>query len=368
MPLMSCPATPEGSIHSHDCDHNADYNFIMQLAKDLGGDAQKVVSDIYSPPRVTAAAARLKHFGIAPGFAMDLRTNDENGVPWNFDLADRRDAARRKVVAERPMFLIGSPMCTRFCGWQHLNDPKRDPETVRREHVQAVLHLSFVCELYKLQNDAGRYFFHEHPHSASSWNEDVVKEVLDIDGVETVRADRCQYGQESEGEPVRNATRFMSNSPEILKKLGARCTGRNGQCSRHRGGVHRHAEGSVTESTAEFPFPLCRAILQGCRRQLIVDGRLTLGVVGIQRPEESMEVHQLEKACTKALNMVIEINEVKGDEAFYDAITGQRLRADLVRAARREELEYFVSKRVWLKVPEGKPWRSRENPLLVSSG
>ena len=44
----------------------------MKLAHDLGADAENVVSEMYSPPRVTSAAGKLKSLGIVPGFAMDL--------------------------------------------------------------------------------------------------------------------------------------------------------------------------------------------------------------------------------------------------------------------------------------------------------
>ena len=147
------------------------------------------------------------------------------------------------------------------------------------------------------------------------------------------------------------ATRFMSNSEEILNRLGKRCSGREGWCSRAKGGRHRQAEGAVTAGTAIFPFGLCRAILHGIRRQLSVDGRLVLGVIGIQRPEETMAERELEKLCQKSLNIVIEVNAVHGEPAFKDAITGQSLRPELVKAARREEMEYYAAKRVWKKVP-----------------
>ena len=81
------------------------------------------------------------------------------------------------------MFLIGAPMCTRFCSWQGLNDTKSDPEEVKREHAKAVVHLQFMCGLYKAQKDAGRYFLHEHPAGASSWSERCIQEVLAIDEV-----------------------------------------------------------------------------------------------------------------------------------------------------------------------------------------
>ena len=64
-----------------------------------------------------------------------------------------------------------------------------------------------------------------------------------------------------------------------------------------------------------------------------------MGVVGVQRPEETMGDAELEKLCAKSLTILVELNEADGEEEFYDAITGQRLRSDMVRAARKEELE-----------------------------
>ena len=52
-------------------------NFVYALARDLGADAERTVSEFYSPERVTDAAKRLKHLHILPGFALDLRTCEE---------------------------------------------------------------------------------------------------------------------------------------------------------------------------------------------------------------------------------------------------------------------------------------------------
>ncbi len=128
--------------------------------------------------------------------------------------------------------------------------------------------------------------------------------------------------------------------------------------------MHTAVEGSVTRSTAIYPFALCKAILQGFRNQLVADGRLVLGVVGVQRPEETLKDRELERMCTRALNLIIELNEAHGEEEFKDAITGQRLRADMVRAARREELEYFAMKRVWVKVPRREAMAKQGKPPI----
>eukprot|EP00973_Karenia_brevis_P065718 9134378-Karenia_brevis.AAC.1 len=40
------------------------------------------VSEIYSRPRVSQCAAKC---GLRPGWALDLKTQDEEGTPWDFD-------------------------------------------------------------------------------------------------------------------------------------------------------------------------------------------------------------------------------------------------------------------------------------------
>ena len=76
----------------------------------------------------------------------------------------------------------------------------------------AVRHLEFVCHLYKFQLEAGRFFLHEHPHQADSWDELCVRKLLSSFGVEKIEMDQCQMGQkDKEGNPIRKPTRWMSN-------------------------------------------------------------------------------------------------------------------------------------------------------------
>ena len=120
----------------------------MQMAQDLGGDAYRTVSEIYSPPRVTAAARSL-NLGLVQGFGFDRTCGNENGKALDFADVERRKEARRRFREQKPMFLIGSSMCTAFSTWQALNAAKRDPGTVHREWVRAMVHLRFVCGLYQ---------------------------------------------------------------------------------------------------------------------------------------------------------------------------------------------------------------------------
>ena len=64
---------------------------------------------------------------------------------------------------------------------------------------KAMLHLSFCCELYKYQVARGRYFLHEHPAQATSWQTDIVKRILQLEGVMRTNGDQCQYGAEAYG-------------------------------------------------------------------------------------------------------------------------------------------------------------------------
>ena len=81
---------------------------MIAVIKSLGGDGQKyrreranalraVVSEIYSPPRVTAASKLLPELKLIPGFALDLTTADVDGALWDFDSKVMRDRAMKKL-------------------------------------------------------------------------------------------------------------------------------------------------------------------------------------------------------------------------------------------------------------------------------
>ena len=117
-----------------------------------------IVAEIYSPPRVKAATKLLPELRIIPGFALDLTTNDDDGRPWNFDEAEMRERARRKMREQKPLLLVGSPMCTAFSTWQHVSNAFRCPIRVAAELRDATRHLAFCAELYREQARNGRYF------------------------------------------------------------------------------------------------------------------------------------------------------------------------------------------------------------------
>ena len=55
---------------------------------------QRMVSEIYSAPRVTKAMKLMPGLELVPGFALDLSGNDGEGNAWDFTRADMREKAR----------------------------------------------------------------------------------------------------------------------------------------------------------------------------------------------------------------------------------------------------------------------------------
>ena len=130
--------------------------------------------------------------------------------------------------------LIGSPMCTHFSTWTYLNDAKtKDTEKLRRARKKAIQHIEFMVSLYEEQLAAGRYFLHEHPRYATSWQLRRMAHLMATPGVELAHGDQCQYGSvirrgQQVGDPVTKPTGFLTNSPEVYDQLSRRCSGRGG--------------------------------------------------------------------------------------------------------------------------------------------
>ncbi len=308
---------------------------------------RRLVAEVYSPPRVTKLLSKLKGHPLAAGFALDITCIDpDDGLPWDFDSPAKRAKALDIIRRTKPLFLIGSPMCTAWSTWQRLNAQRRDPAVVKKELVRARLHLDFVVSLYHEQMAGGRFFLHEQPACAASWQEAAVKELGCVPGVNVITADQCQLGAEVQfgtrrGEPIRKATGFMSNAEKLLEQLHKRCHSNNGQCTRKKGGRHVTVQGRITADSAVYPQKLCKAIIKGMTAQLLYNGMVKPGEIGIFALDDDGDVETKIRSAEHGYS-----------GKYRDGISGQLLRDDLVHEARRKELEYFCSKGVWIKKPK----------------
>ncbi len=321
---------------------------------------RKIISEVYSPPRVTKLLSSLPTCDLAPGFALDLTCVDPyDGKVWDFDNEAKRRRALKMVREQKPLFLVGSPMCTAFCTWQRLNAQKSDPELVAKKLENARMHLRFVVQLYREQLEGGRYFLHEHPRFATSWGEPCIEALMEIPDVELVRADQCQYGSEvfvgvHRGKPIKKPTGFLSNAPRLLDQLRRRCAGQGGECSRGKSGRHAICEGRIARDAAKYSRGLCKAIIKGMIAQM--------RDIGIWRPGEM--------GLNAVTDDVHDEKQARGPEQGYsgkyrDDISGQLLKDSLVQEARAKELKYFYDKGVWIKCPKNQA-RQRTGRKAIS--
>ena len=136
------------------------------------------VAEFYSPPRITNMA---KEMGLRGGWSMDITTQDTDGRAWDCNILEMRNRVASRIIQDKPPLLIGSPMCTTHSVANCANHARMDPEVVQARFRYARRHLEFAAKFYRLQIQGGRYFFHEHPESASSWHEKCMRELLKME-------------------------------------------------------------------------------------------------------------------------------------------------------------------------------------------
>ena len=135
----------------------------MQVENNLGSQfnfmmldmltEQMQVAEVYSPPRVAEMANQM---GMRGGWSLDLTPCDTDGMPWDFNNANMRNRAVRKLLNDKPIVFIGSPMCTEYSTIIKLNHSKMAPEEVEQRMAYARKHVEFCITLYEIQWRSGR--------------------------------------------------------------------------------------------------------------------------------------------------------------------------------------------------------------------
>ena len=279
--------------------------------------AENEVSDVYSVPRVTEVAKRMR---LKAGRALDTCSNDEGGNPWDFTKPEMRNKAARKVIEEEPFVFIGSPPCTDWSSLMNSDWSKMDPATVEEMKNIARTHLEFCAKLYKIQHAVGRYFLYDLPNSATSWSEEVIREVCNLEGVLTVLADQCQFGFTSplpggQGK-VMKSTRFMMNSPCIAQSLNRRCPNR----MTHSEKKHEHVilvDGRA-KAAHEYPNALCRAICKGIVEQIQADRQGQFMLAALEMGTSSSKAMQAAMELANKCKQVEEDDAPELEDAFDD--------------------------------------------------
>ena len=95
----------------------------------------------------------------------------------------------------KPDWILGAPPCTPFSIWNHgINFKKMDAAKVKALIAEGLVHLRFVCSLYRMQMARSKFFLHEHPASAVSWREDEILALVRHPTTHLVTMHQCQYG------------------------------------------------------------------------------------------------------------------------------------------------------------------------------
>ena len=133
------------------------------------------------------------------------------------------------------MLVIRSPPCALFSRLQELNkhmyrDSKAWMEKFQERMLQAKRYLSFCLKIYEHQRREGRYFLHEHPWLATSWQLEGMQTLEAKNYVRKILTHMCQFGmvsrsggKGSEPGPVLKPTGFLTNSAHIARELARTC-------------------------------------------------------------------------------------------------------------------------------------------------
>jgi hypothetical protein len=322
---------------------------IGQLLMSMSG-SKVDVAEIYNPKRFTSQANR---FGLRPGFAIDLTLcKNEQGEHWDLSKKEDQKMLRELQRKEKPALLIGSPPCGPFSPLQNLSKNKRTPEQNAEILAEGKTHLKVATDAYLEQHRNDRFFLHEHPKPSSSWEEDEIKRLTELEGIYLVESPMCHWHMTSEDNEgigyVRKQTMWLTNSKELAKTLEKKCSG-----------MHRHVQliNGRAKHAQVYPPKLVSAILRGIRQELRNAGELSAlsELVAGPCPDDTGN-EQTEEFFDPD-------NVPEGE--YYDSVTGIVLDPEKVRAARNDEMNWVEKQQLWETVDEKICWEETNRAPII---
>ncbi len=89
-------------------------------------------------------------------------------------------------------------------------------------------HSALCVELYLEQLKAGRYFLHEQPRGAKTWQFPDIRRLMEEPGVHLVTGHICRRGMMSEDREgpgrVLKPTGWLGNAEEVLEEVAVKCS------------------------------------------------------------------------------------------------------------------------------------------------
>ena len=272
------------------------------------------------------------------------------------------------VRTTKPYFIIGSPPCTAFSPLQEISRKKRDPKVMAKQLESAKRHIRFCLEVYAMQIAGKRHFVHEHPERSKAWDMPEVKQFLMRQEVGLTTLHMCAFGMTGRDElgeaPVQKATRVMSSSPEVLKRISRRCA--NETCEEPKRHRHVHLVQGRAKAAQVYPRKFGECVCEGIAAQKRLDslGLMTRPAMTVGEMNQHARLVATVGAgeCPAA---TLHENDGNGMVAFDD-VSGQALNPALMLAARRDEMKYFRDMGVYEKVDVAESWsETGKAPIAV---
>ena len=210
---------------------------------------------------------------------------------------------------------------------------------------RARVHMQFVCRMYKLQHDEGRYFLHEHCQSELPWRKDCVEEIQEMTGAKLMSVRRGNCNLPSNEKP----TVMVTSCPAIAFTLqvSAKVRLQNRGYSEHLG---RNEHKSIKDLHEDISCGI-RFKHKWSRQH-----KYLLATVDVKNPQ--VNFNDLENSVPPE-----ESNDELLDQAWDDH-TGESLDAKKVKEARQLEMEYYDKMHVFDKVLIAQCWeRTGKAPL-----
>ena len=299
------------------------------------------VYDFYSRPRVTPVFT--KRNGVK-GKSFDILSCSDDGLKWDFTKAEMRAKARKHVLQNKPLWIIGSPPCDQWSIMQNLNKHKVSDHERTKRSISARLRLQFCTELYQMQIDGNRYYLHEYPLTASPWQEPCMKRLTKRPGNFTTKIHMCAYDMkilDAHGITyVYKPTQFITNSPLMAAQL---------ERQRDRSHTHARLGGAHTAQAAIYPNKLINGLCRGMEEQSRVDKHNVNIIARIEYIKGTNVLNGVQKAMANAAKC--HEKDIDFGEYAVDDVSGEPLDPNEVRKACMDEVKYISDSNLYTKVP-----------------
>ena len=130
--------------------------------------------ELFNPGNFTACAQDL-----LPGTIIDMSIDPEEDMR----VETYRTQARHDIAIADPLIVLGAPPCTVFSSMQNINQKHHGTPEWQRRYEEGLTLLQFSVGVYWDQISRGKFFLHEHPATAPSWDLSIIRELAEHPGV-----------------------------------------------------------------------------------------------------------------------------------------------------------------------------------------